>query len=545
MQRRRRNRGDPRVVSFFDDPSCGWDLPDRGPEPTGPSAWSPLGDFTWNGSKFPGGLPLPADYFEDKPTLRKHSAEFFRKNLYFRGVIRRLLTNEINQGLTPDVNPDEDVLGVPEGSLEGWVELTEARFNLWAGSADLCDLNREKAFGEIQESARLEAIIDGDVLVRLHTDPLTNLPRVELIPGSRVVSPISYRVPAGLTLVDGVELDANGVHIAYHVATAGKTERILAKGEKTGRRMAWLLYSTERRISDVRGECLLGLVLQSLKEVDRYRDAVQRKAAINALVAMVVQKTQALPSSLPFQGGAVARGTVQTSTPEGNRSFKTAGLLPGMIIEEMQAGEELKMIGGEGTDVNLGPFEAVIISAISWALEIPPEILTLSFEKNYSASQAAINEFKNYIRKRWKRSGDTFCTRVYIDWLVSEALTGKHDTPGLIDAMLDPLQYDRFAALTSVEWYGSVKPATDFLKACRGSQVAVSEGWSTNAIEARALTGTSFRLNAKQLARENKLKIKAWLPLAEFLREYPNMPQIQAMLDTQGGPNDILGDSGE
>jgi len=131
-----------------------------------------------------------------------------------------------------------------------------------------------------------------------------------------------------------------------------------------------------------------------------------------------------------------------------------------------------------------------------------------------------------------------------IDWLVSEALTGKHDTPGLIDAMLDPLQYDRFAALTGVEWYGSVKPATDLLKAARGSQVAVSEGWSTNAIEARALTGTSYRLNTRRLRRENQRKVEAWRPLAEFLQQFPNMPQIQAMVD-QGGPNDVLGNIGE
>ena len=37
---------------------------------------------------------------------------------------------------------------------------------------------------------------------------------------------------------------------------------------------------------------MLSVILQSLKEIDRYRDATQRKAAINAILAMFIKKTQ-------------------------------------------------------------------------------------------------------------------------------------------------------------------------------------------------------------------------------------------------------------
>lgn len=157
---------------------------------------------------------------------------------------------------------------------------------------------------------------------------------------------------------------------------------------------------------------------------------------------------------------------------------------------------------------------------MAWANEIPPEILRLAFSNNYSASQAAINEFKIYLNKIWSDWGETFCTPIYQDWLISETLLQKITTPGFLDAWRDPRKYDVFGAWVSVDWYGSIKPSTDTLKQAKGSKLLVDEGWSTNAREARITTGTKFSKNIKRLKRENELKIEAARPLAEFQREF-------------------------
>ena len=176
--------------------------------------------------------------------------------------------------------------------------------------------------------------------------------------------------------------------------------------------------------------------------------------------------------------------------------------------------------GGEGTDTNFGQFEEAIIQAVAWANEIPPEILTLAFSNNYSASQAAINEFKIYLNLRWTKSGEELCSPVYNEWLVSEALNRKIAAPGLLDAWRDPAKHDILSAWVAVDWYGSIKPSTDTLKQAKGSKLLVAEGWSTNAREARVTTGTKFSKNVKRLKRENEQKAEALRPLLALQAEY-------------------------
>ena len=476
----------------------------------------------YDGDKFAGGFGITALYEMEYWTLRERSGQLFRENLYARGLIRRLITNEISTGLTPELSPLELIAGLPENTLDDWAEEVENRFDLWGKNPSQCDKKGASTFGALQRSVRAEAYIEGDVLVTLHVDQITGLPKVSITRGQNVRGGIDSDIKKGNRLVHGVEIDADGKHVAYHVDQLdGSTKRVPAWSEKTGRRIAWLEYGCDRRLDDVRGEPLLSIVLQSLKEIDRYRDSAQRKATINSLLAMFIKKGEAKMSSLPMTGGAMKSTTVaQVNSQESERALRFNDHLPGMIFEELQHGEEPIMKGGEGTDINFAQFEETIICAIAWANELPPEILRLSFSSNYSASQAAINEYKSALNRIWSSFGETFCTPIFIDWLIAENLSGKIKTPKLLDAWRDPAKQDIFGALTSCDWYGSIKPSADQLKQGRASQLLVSEGWSTNARESRITTGTKFSRNLKRLARENALKVEAMRPLVEFKAEF-------------------------
>lgn len=480
----------------------------------------------FDGGKFAGGFGATQVQTVDYWTLRLRSSQLFNENLYAAGIIRRLITNEINTGLTPEASPDELVLGLPENSLEAWTEDVETRFGLWSKSPQTCDFKQQRTFGQLQQVARMESLIAGDCLVVVLQDRKTQTPRVQLISGNNVVTPWGgeTNLRAGHYIEHGVEFDAQGRVFGHWVRQKDDTfKRIPAYGEKSGRRISWLVYGTDRRLDDVRGQPLLALVLQSLKEVDRYRDSAQRKAVINSIMAMFIKKTADKPGTLPMSGAATRRDSVEVSdnTTKGTpRRFNMSAHLPGMIIEELQVGEEPVVKGGEGTDVNFGTFESAIIQAVAWANEIPPEILTLAFSNNYSASQAAINEFKIYLNKVWSNWGENFCTPIYQEWLISKALLGTVSATGLLQAWRDPAQYAEFSSWTSADWYGSIKPSTDMLKTGKASKLLTDEGWSTNAREARMLTGTKWSRNMKRLANENKLKAAVARPLLELEQEF-------------------------
>lgn len=501
-----------------------------------------------DGDKYPGGFGftelLTADYW----TLRQRSAQLFKQNIYARGIVRRLVTNIINTGLALEATPEDAILKAGEDPLADWAELVENRFHLWERSPALCDYCGGKSFGGIQAAAKMAALISGDVLVALLQDPITGLPRIRLVDGARVQTPFGVgssapQLAPGHEIKHGVEVDADGRQVAYWLVSQNaqqlRVERLAAVGA-SGRRQAWLVYGTDRLLDEVRGEPILSIMLQSLREIDRYRDAVQRKAVINAILAMFIQKNQETIGSRPLTGGAIVRGKDAVTAPVGGRprTFNFSEMIPGAVLDELAPGEEPKGFQPNGTDEKFADFEAAIVCAMAWALEIPPEILRLSFSSNYSASQAAINEFKLYLNPVRVAWGDEFCQPVYVEWLLSEVLAGRLVASGLLESWRDPLRFDQFAAWTAADWSGAIKPSVDLVKQANGYQLLVEQGFISRDRAARETTGTKFSKNVKKLERENAALAAAMKPIAELEAASKPAPPARAPLAPVPDDND-------
>lgn len=488
----------------------------------------PSARFGWDhGEKFSGGLGPVDVLFTDYWALRARSAELFQRNLYARGLIRRLVSNQINTGLHLEATPEEKILGREEDSLAEWSEDVENRFALWGNNPYLCDQDERRTFGALQEAAQTEALVSGDVLVVLRSDQRTRLPRVKLISGSAVQTPWGKDAQSSAKIKHGVELDAQGRHAAYWVLQEDNTfKRLPAYGEKSGRRIAWLLYGTDNRLDDVRGMPLLALVLQSLKEIDRYRDASLRKAVINSMLAMYIKKTSDKPGTRPMSAGGIKRGIETAKSNDGkDRSYRTAEGIPGLVIDELQTGEEPVPFNANLTVDGFGVFEKAIVQAIAWANEIPPEILTLSFGSNYSASQAAINEFKMYLNRVRTRFGENFCSPIYEEYLLGQVLSQRVKADGFVEAFRAVDQFETYGAWISCDWSGAIKPAVDLTKLVRGYREMIAEGFITADRASRELTGTKWSKNIKKRGREIAQWVEAMRPLLELAAELAKAPQ--------------------
>jgi lambda family phage portal protein len=484
-----------------------------------PTMYIPYEGYSYErqtGSKYYNGFGETKIYIPDYFTMRVRSEQLYKENIYARGIIWRLVTNIINTGLTPEVQPIESVLGVPDGSLGDWSELVEDRFSIWGTSKKLSDTTRQRNFWKLQQLVKLESLVVGDVLVVLRLDRVTGLPRVQLISGTFINTPPGMAITkSGNRIIYGVELNQFNQQVAYHVTQLDRSSiRIPAVGAKSGRQVAWLVYGTERKLNEVRGEPFLSLAFQSLKEIDRYRDATQRKAAINAMIALFMKKTQDKMGSKPITGAAVRKTKLETTGIDGvDRKYNIANQIPGLVMEELQYGEEPVAFGNQGTDTNFSDFESAIIHGIAWAFEIPPEILELSFASNYSASQAAINEFKMFLNRVRSDFGADFCDPIYQEWLISEVLNQRIKAPGFLESWRDPLQFDIYGAWVTTEWSGAIKPSTDIKKQAQGYELMIGNAWITNARAAKELAGTKFRRNIRTIKRENEEKEEAGLTL--------------------------------
>ena len=131
--------------------------------------------------------------------------------------------------------------------------------------------------------------------------------------------------------------------------------------------------------------------------------------------------------------------------------------------------------------------------------------------------------------------GETFCSPIYAEFIVAETMLRKIVTPGLLEARRSAALYDVLAAWLLVDWYGSIKPSTDMLKASKGAGILVDRGCSTNAKISRELTGTKYSKNLQRLLRENKLWVEAMRPRLEF------EASLTAPSPGQGGEATALG----
>ena len=74
----------------------------------------------FDGDKFIGGFGHTKVFLADYWLLRQRSDQLFKENLYARGLVRRLITNEINTGLNLEAVPNTDILGLGDNFRNDW-----------------------------------------------------------------------------------------------------------------------------------------------------------------------------------------------------------------------------------------------------------------------------------------------------------------------------------------------------------------------------------------------------------------------------------------
>ncbi len=482
----------------------------------------------WSGERFPGGFGVTHLNTLDYWTLRQRSAHVFTENLYARGIVRRFVTNIINIGLSLEAEPNAALLdALSEDTADDWSENVENRFEVYGDSSRICDYAQKQTLSELQTTVLTEALVEGDILVVLKTHPRVHSPQVQLIRGGRVGNPFDRRkLSKKNKTVHGVEIDKKGREVGFWVndKRANTSTFVPAFGSRTGKRTAWLVFGTDKRLDEVRGVPLLSILLQSLRELDRYRDNELRASVVNSLLAIIVTKSQPLMGTRPLSGGAVRNTTaIVGDTTTGAREFGIAEQWPGIVIEELQHGEKPESFDTKRPNVNFGKFEEAVVAAIAWATEMPPEILRLSFSSNYSASKAAVNEFRMFITKRRREFGLSFLQPLYCEWLVSEVLTDRIQAEGFLEAWRNPVLYVEFGAWLRSTWSGPVKPSVDLGKDVNAYVDAIDADLTTHDRASKDLFGVRHSRVLKRLSKERAAIREASVALGPD----PNAPVIE------------------
>ena len=483
--------------------------------------------MTFNGEKNVGDLGPIRQYSLDHNSLRLRSWQLFLESEICQIVFQRHVRWVIGDGLKLQAEPQADVLESEKitADTSDFSKAVEARFRVYSSSR-MVDYSNMEGLAAIATKAMKDAIIGGDVLVVLRL--VKGTVKVQLIDGAHVGNPngVSF-LGNGETLADngnrirhGIEIDATGQHIAYHVRKGGTNleyERIPARGAKSGALMAFMVYGLKYRLDNIRGIPLISAVMETAKKMDRYKEATLASAEERAKIPYTVEHDLLSTGENPFNSPtlkALQATMGNAGTDAGAEAFAEAALVAQTIaatsnknVYNMPGGSKLKALESDAEN-NFAEFFTTNIDLVCATVGIPPNVAMMKYNDSFSASRAGLKDWEHSMQVTRKDFAFQFYQNVYNFWLSVEILSNKIVAPGYLESVakgnamaLEAYQYAR--------WAGTPVPHIDPVKEVTAQRLMLGEDsanipLTTFEAAAENLNNGDFQSNLTQYADEKK-----------------------------------------
>lgn len=401
---------------------------------------------------------LPSDnelqYF-DRYTIISRCRDLAINNPLAKAIVDVLVSHVVGGGLTPQVIGNEQA---------------EKDFKLW------CKNHKFGAFGsfyQLQELVLRTVLLSGDILVNTIIDDFGEF-CIQLIEPERVTNPsFGINTPS---LRNGVEIDETGCPKKYHVLSnhpaepTGYTNFVLDAKDEDGDIRAWLVFKPHRP-DQQRGVPIFSSVVDKFKMLDRYLNS--------ELLASVISSNFCVFVESPSAYSPLGENTDVTKT-DGSQ-VKELKMRPGMIVQ-LAPGEKVQTANPTRPNANLEPFVIALTKIICSGVGLSHEVVTMSFEANYSASKAAMAQSWKTVTY-WRRLiVDYFCTRIFDLWC----------------------RYYGHEKL-DVEWQGSSRVILDDAKEVSAAVERVNLGISSRKEECEELRGKDWQVTNQYLQKEKEL----------------------------------------
>ena len=467
-------------------------------------------------------------------TLRQRARVLYMSSTVATAAINTNRTKVIGTGLVLNSTIDREVLGMSAEEAKIWQRRTEAEFRLWAGKKHNCDAIGMNDFAGLQQLGLKSWLLSGDVFPvlkhykRTPTNPYSL--RVHLVEADRVSTPAEYGggysvsgffegvVPegkpgAGHKIYDGVEVDENGMVVAYYIRNTypfeivvGETKwtRVLVYGERTGLPNILHIMDSERP-DQYRGVPYLAPVIETLLQLRRYTESELMAALVQSFFTAWIE-TGTDNSKIPLNvadpvGVDEAPGdaiNIEISEEDGDEGENDYRLGPGTVTH-LAPGEKVHFGSPNIPTTGFDAFVKTFCRLIGAALELPYDVLIKEFNSSYSASRGALLESWEAFKMRRKWFVGDFCQPIYEVWLAEAVALGRIKAPGFFD---DPLVR---AAWCRANWIGPVQGQLDPIKEARAAIMLINSGIKTHSQVTREMSGGDWETNVEQLKRENEM----------------------------------------
>jgi capsid protein len=383
-----------------------------------------IGSKGYTGEKNLGEMGPLREYYLEYTTLRARSWQLFLESEILQTIYGKYETYVIGKGIKLQSEPVKVILGL-KVDIQNFAEMAEAKFALYSKSKR-SDYSGMTPLNRIQLEAYKNSKIGGDVLVILRVDSNENV-TVQLIDGAHVVSPRygnegwPENLPNGHRIVEGIELNDKNQHVAYYVRKDENhwdTQRVPARNSRNGMLMAYMVYGYKYRIDNYRGMPLMAVMFETIAKMDRYKEAAVGSAEERQKIAFTIEHDIMGTGENPYTKQTVRAfdqdyGSGMIPIDEnGNQIADKMGVSTNKQVINMPRGAKAIM-HQPANETSFADFYKTNFSFISAANRISPEVALSSFNANYSASRASLNDWVEVSTTEQEHFGSQFLKPIY------------------------------------------------------------------------------------------------------------------------------------
>lgn len=436
--------------------------------------------------------------------LRTRSRDLYAGGGLGRSGPATLTTNVVAWGIKPKPKIDGELLGLSDEECDEWERKTLREFNLWADNA-MCDGERKKNFYALQQLAFRSELVSGDVFVIFGMKENKRTPyqtTIRLLEADRICTPdsggesISTETNGGGRIVDGIEIDAEGTVIRYHITNrhplAESNSQSLewvaidAFGKETGYPNILHVMTTERP-EQRRGIPFVAAQIEQIKQLDRY---ITSELAANVVSSML---TAFLESD--DDDGKFGMEDAVNEDEKVTDDDLLMELAPAAIIN-LPPGKRVKEVNPLRNNSAFDPFVSTMETIIGSGFEIPKEVLIKKYESNYTAARGALLDFWRLVRVHRTNFNNDFNQPIYEQWLSEAVAIGRIEAPGFFD---DPAIRKAWCGCM---WMGASMGHVDPLKEVNAAEKRIANNISTQEQEASEYNGNDWNANVRQRKKE-------------------------------------------
>lgn len=454
-----------------------------------------------------GGGSAEEDIDLNGATLRKRARDLYAGGGLARSGPATLSTNVVGWGIQPKPKIDGEVLGLSDEACDEWERNAIREFKLWAENV-MCDAQRQQGFYEMQQLAFLSMLVSGDVFVLfgMRANPKTPYQTtLRLLEADRISTPEgelgeseSRETDSGGRIVDGVELDREGVVVKYHIASRHPLQEDISQevewqaveaiGKDTG--MPNILHiMTQERPEQRRGVPFVAAQIELMKQLDRY---VKSELAANVVASMLA----VFITSDEDDGRLGIEDAVNEDERVTDDELKLE-LAPGAVYS-LPPGKNVATVNPVRSNAGFESFVEALETLIGAGQEIPKEVLIKKYDSNYTAARSALLDFWKTVRVYRTRFNTQFNQPIYEMWLSEAVALGRLEAPGYFD---DPAIRQAWSGCT---WTGVSMGHVDPLKEVNAAEKRIQNNISTQEQEASAYDGGDWSAITRQRKRERQ-----------------------------------------